>query len=144
MAYYVQQLPQFPTPACEDQNSIHEPWVQDDVVLRLTKATQHIWREQLYHGEDFAGRDDCMPARTPVSPVSLVTSVNHPAQYPITRMVMQKPAHPSFVRRMLAMACATAIVITASALGLWAAHNTSPKSWPSANQSRIHSLLSHR
>jgi hypothetical protein len=144
MAYYIQQLPQFPAPAREGQNTSHEPWVHDDVVLRLTAVSQHAWHEQLYHGEDFAGRDDCMPARMPVSPVSLVSSVTLPNAGSITPVAKQKPAHPSFVRRMLAMACATAIVSTASALGLWAAHSTSPKSWPSAKQSRIDSLLSHR
>lgn len=144
MAYYMQQLPQFPSPVSEGPSTTSEPWVNDDVVLRLTAMSQHTWREQLYHGEDFAGRDDCVSAQDAVTPATIAAPIIFSEPNTVIPIAENGPIHPSFVRRMLAMVCATAIAVSASALGLWAAHSTSPKSWPPASHSEVPSLLSHR
>lgn len=144
MAYYLQNLPQLPSPVGEDRNSFYQPWVDDDAVMRLNTKPKAAWREQCYQGEDFAGRNDCSITQNDQEAQPLSTHASF--SEPISSIPLRNRAttQPSFVRRMLATACATAILICAASLGLWAAHHTSPKNWPTATNSKINLLLSHR
>lgn len=144
MVYQLQNLPQFPNPCCEERTAANMPWVDDDVVLRLTAVDRRSWHEQCYQGEDFAGRNDCFVSRTQEVPVSIDSIAAVSAPVVIAPISKTKPPHPTLMRRALATACATVIVMTAAALGLWAANNLSPKTRPSANNSKIYSLLIHR
>jgi hypothetical protein len=122
-----------------DEN-LRQPFVEDGVIAAVVRRQELGWQDLRYIGEDFAGRDDCpapiasahpwttrqacgaffTPAPEAPAPVIIAAPESHASEPP-------EETHAPLWRRSLAIASAAAILLSASLIGLWAAHSFAPQ-----------------
>jgi hypothetical protein len=138
--YSLKSLPSFPTESPSADLSLRQPFVEDGVIAAVVRRQELSWQNLRYFGEDFAGRDDCpvphadthaWPARqvcgaffTPAAESSVAEISPAPAD---TLPETETPSDVPVWNRSLAVASAAAILLSASLIGLWAAHSFAPK-----------------
>lgn len=138
--YSLTNLPCFPTESRSVEEDVRHSFVEDDAITAVVRRQTLGWQELRYIGEDFAGRDDypapltntpqAWPARqacgaffTPAAAAAAPAGITASSA-----TGAQDEGHAPLWRSSLAIASAAAILLSASLIGLWAAHSFAPHS----------------
>lgn len=156
--YSLKSLPSFPTESASAEQSLRQPFVEDGVIAAVVRRQELSWQSLRYFGEDFAGRDDCPVPHANTQPWTTRQACGAfftpAAETSVAEMnaasadILPEPENPSeppIWNRSLAVASAAAILLSASLIGLWAAHSFAPKNSQdqTASKAQDAAMISH-
>lgn len=156
--YSLNNLPSFPTESSSAEQGLRQPFVEDGVIAAVVRRQELGWQNLRYFGEDFAGRDDCpvphantqpWPARQACGAFFTPSTETSEAEMNTASSdILPEPGNPSEAplwNRSLAVASAAAILLSATLIGLWAAHSFAPKTSQNQTASKAQdaAMISH-